>query len=183
MTIDKIMEIVTTCVASVGGIGGVVAILCTMVKILGGNSVKARLAASKIDTDNTMHQGLNAIGDSIMSRMTADINVDISSKLDKAVERALSDTNEAMAVIEDKLIILSEGLATLLDVTSGFGAINESKQSILLKQSDRLKAIEPAKHDAKPIVHIALKDVNEASAIANESVVAEPTNHSKRRVI
>lgn len=186
MSVDKIMEYVTAFVASVGGISGITMIMCTIVKTIGGNSVKSKLAKTKIDTDNTVKNGLSLIGSEIRDKVNADITVDISGKLDKAVEQSVNEVKETTARLEDKLIVFSEALSSLLTVTADFKQLNQTKHDELIEQSNKLKTIEPSKHEIKPTVAIRIDNdnvINCAEEVIHRGNDGEKKAEQKRRVL
>lgn len=157
MTVDKIMEIVTAAIASVGGIGGIIAIACTIVRTLGGNSVKAKLAAAKIDTDKTMDGGLAKIGELIESRIKTDITVDISSKVDKAVERQLEEQKSINKQLMDNDILLRQAAAEELRIMADFKAISLARRDEILAVANALQNdVNPLNIEPKAQVSITL---------------------------
>lgn len=164
---DKIMQAVTTGIASIGGIGALIAIITTIIKTFGGNSVKAKLAAVKVDTDKTIASGLENIGNTVESKIRTDITVDISEQVNDAVRRELKEQKEQNNTVLERLNDLSSALAQICRANSVYGKAVTFKDE-LLASAEKLETPINVEHEKRAVAHVTL-DTDKLSADTEKS--------------
>lgn len=152
---EQITNWIMTGIASVGGIGGAIAIICTLVKTFGSNWTNKKLLGIKVDTDKTLQNGINELE----RRLNTDITVDISAKVDKAITKELEANTEVNANLLEENKIIREALSELLRVFSDLRTNSSEQRANLLAIADRLEAVKEIIHEVKPIAHVTLMPV------------------------
>lgn len=165
---ENIQELITSIIASVGGIGGIIAIATTIIKTFGGNSVKTKLAAMKVELDKTLDSGLTSINEGVVGRVNTDITVDIGAKVEQAVAEQLSAQRAINERLLDENNLVREALSTILASQSEMRILSEDTRKKLAAKGAEVAAVKPVEHEVKPVVHITLAPEPEAVAIAEE---------------
>lgn len=176
---EQIVELVTTCIASVGGVGVLITLLCTIIKTFGGNSVKAKLANAKIDTDKTLEHGLNEISKTVESKINTDITVDITSRVEGAVKKQLDEQQEINVNLLENINKMRIAISDLLAIEGEQRAISAEKRKLILERAKEMAEIKAVERIEKPVAHITLK---ESEPTSHESV-KEPEKSVKRTTI
>lgn len=158
MTTEQIVNYITTAVASVGGVAGVISIVCAIIKTFGGNSVKARLASTKIELDNTMNSGLSTLRDVVLNSINTDIEVDISAKMDKLVQKELKEQKELNSRLAEDNNALRKSVAMVLDALAEMKVLSLEDRKALAEQAEQLSAVAPVEKEEKVVAHITLKE-------------------------
>lgn len=166
MTTEQIVNYITTAVASLGGVAGVISIVCAIIKTFGGNSVKARLASTKIELDNTMNNGLSNLRDIVLNSINTDIEVDISAKMDKLVQKELKEQKELNSRLAEDNNALRKSVAMVLDALSEMKVLSVEDRKALADQAEQLSAVAPVEKEEKVVAHITLKeDIEETEEV------------------
>lgn len=152
---EQIINWVMTGIASVGGISGVIAIICTIIKTLGGNGLKTKLASLQVDTDKSIRLGL----DEIANRINTEITIDVSSKVDKAITSELSEQKELNANLLEEIKVLRQAQAESLRVLSDMRTISSEQRHKLLEMADKVGDVKEIEHEIKPKAHITLQPI------------------------
>lgn len=160
----QIYEAVMQGVAGIGGIGAVIAIVTTIIKTFGGNSVKTKLAAHKVELGTLLDDGLTKIQDKI----NTDITVDISSQVNTTVERQTKELRESVNYLKDEINTMRKGLATIIDCE--IERRNRLKQNAddIIEKAAELRDIKPVEHETKAKVHISIASDNALTTQENE---------------
>lgn len=168
MTTEQIVNYITTAVASVGGVAGVISIVCAIIKTFGGNSVKARLASTKIELDNTMNSGLSTLRDVVLNSINTDIEVDISAKMDKLVQKELKEQKELNSRLAEDNNALRKSVAMVLDALAEMKVLSLEDRKALAEQAEQLSAVAPVEKEEKIVAHITLKEEEEETEEVKE---------------
>lgn len=183
---DKIMQAVTTGIASIGGIGALIAIVTTIIKTFGGNSVKAKLAAVRVDTDKTIASGLENIGNAVESKIRTDITVDISEQVNDAVRRELKAQKEQNNTVLERLNDLSSALAQICRANSVYGKAVTFKDE-LLASAEKLETPINVEHEKRAVAHVTLDTDKSAGAEKSQETAKDGDSESvkgkKKRLV
>lgn len=168
---NKIVEWVMTGIASIGGVGAVIAIATTIIKTFGGNSVKTKLWVNEIKLDKTLKDGLNAIAEHI----NTDITVNVSAQVNDAVERETRALREHVAELKEQINIMRDGLATVIDYEAERNKRLKQDATYLIEQSAKMRDIVPVEHIEPAIAHVSVLETVQA--------VEEPVKSKKQKVV
>lgn len=171
---EQIMQYITTAIASVGGIAGIITILCTIIKVFGGNSVKAKLANSKTELDKTMSGGLVDIERKIAERMNTQISVDISSVIADYVDKARKADRDVNIALTSQFNGLQVATSELLNAFAELQVLKaETKKTLSREAQSIMDKLVEVKAEVKPIATITLSEPKEnAEEIANKNANA-----------
>lgn len=177
--IQQIIDYVMSGVAAIGGIGAVIAIATTIIKTIGGNSVKAKIASSKVDFDTTLANGLDAIQDKI----NTDITVDISAQVNAAVERQMRELRESENYLKEEINAMRTGLATVIDCEiERRNRLKQNADELIEKASD-LRDIKSVTHETKAKAQIYISTENALRTQANEPENIEEKKQKRAKVV
>lgn len=167
----KIFEWVMMGIASIGGVGTVIAIATTIIKTFGANSVKTKLWANEIKLDKALKDGLNSIAEHI----NTDITVNVSAQVNDTVERETRALREHVAELKEQINIMRDGLATVIDYEAERNKRLKQDASYLIEQSAKMRDIAPVEHIEPAIAHVTV--------LETAQTVEEPTKIKKQKVV
>lgn len=168
---SKIVDWVMMGIASIGGVGTVIAIATTIIKTFGGNSVKSKLWATKIELDKTLKDGLN----DLEKRINTDITVNVSAQVNDAVERETRSLREHVAELKEQINIMRDGLATIIDYEAERNKRLKQDATYLIEQSAKMRDITPVEHIEPAIANVTVLNKPQAEV--------EPVKSKNKKVV